>query len=78
MAKQFHMTLDESNYEYLDNLRHEIMCENAVNIPMSRLMEMSLIELRKNNTKQNIKEKMVFYKRLGTVGMKGIISELEG
>lgn len=76
MSRPLNITLNEKNHDFLNELRHEIIMENAVNIPLSRLMEMSLIELRKNNSKQEIKEKMVHYKRLNKDEMNGMICNL--
>jgi len=74
--KHLHVGIDDDNHNWLNKIRREILLENGENIPLSKMMILSLIELRKNNNTQEIKNKLVYYKRLGKIELKGIISDL--
>lgn len=74
--KHLHVGIDDDNHEWLNKLRREILLENGENIPLSKMMVLSLVELRRNNNTQTVKEKLVHYKRLGNNGLKGVISDL--
>lgn len=74
--KYLNVRLNEQNHTFLNKIRREIMIEDGANIPLNRMMEFCLIEFRKNNTEQEIKEKLIHFSRLGRVGREGMILEL--
>lgn len=77
VSHRAYVQLDENNHEFLKNIRREIMIENGVNIPYNYVIELGLIELRKNNKKQEIKEKLIHHKRIGKIAVKGIINSIK-
>lgn len=58
------VNLDEKNHFFFNKLRREIMLENCYSVPLSSIIELSMSELKKNNTPQQIKEKTVRYCRI--------------
>lgn len=76
MRKYVNVKIHEANHTFLQNMRREVMIENAIHVTYSQIIELSLIELRKNNNDKEIKEKLVHNKRIGKTGTDGIISEL--
>ncbi len=76
MSKKVSMTLDENNFNYISRIKKEIMIENCQNIPLYRIIELGLVELRKNNSNYEIKEKLIHFNRLGQVGREGVITNL--
>ncbi len=76
MRKYVNVKIHEDNHTFLQNMRREVMIENAIHVTYSQIIELSLIELRKNNNDKEIKEKLVHNKRIGKTGTDGIISEL--
>lgn len=74
--KRINIQIDENNHRYLQKIRREIMIENYHHIKISRPIELALIELRKNNTDQEIKEKIMHFDRLGNDGREELIKQL--
>ncbi len=74
--KRISIQLDDNNAQFLSKIKREIMIENCQSIPFYRIIELGLVELRKNNNDYEIKEKLVHFDRLGQVGREGIITNL--
>jgi len=59
--------LNETNHQFLNRMRKEIMVENNLNIPLTHMVECCLVEFEKNNTEREMKEKLVHYKRFRNI-----------
>ena len=77
MGKHLDINVRDDNYYFIRQISKEIMIENAIRIPYSELMEYALIELRKQNNKQEIKNKFVHYRRLGKNGLNLLVENME-
>lgn len=74
--KYINVQMNENNFQFMNRIRKEIMIENYINIPLNRIIELGLIEFRKNNSETEMKEKLVHFNRIGQLGRDGMTEKL--
>lgn len=56
MKSRVYSYIDKENYDYLNKTKAELILDGINNISSSRIIELAVIELRKNNDFKDIKE----------------------
>ena len=56
MKSRVYSYFDKENYDYLNKTKAELILDGINNISSSRIIELAVIELRKNNDFKDIKE----------------------
>lgn len=51
--------LDSNNYSFLKSLKETIESDDYNNISFSKIIKLAVIELRKNNSYEDIKQKLI-------------------
>lgn len=72
-----HVSITENTHDFLQNIRREIMIENCTSVTFASIVELGLMELRMNNKRQTIKEKLIHNKRIGKEGINGKLMNIK-
>ena len=51
--------LDSNNYSFLKSIKETIKSDDYNNISFSKIIKLAVIELRKNNSYEDIKQKLI-------------------